>query len=62
VAVALVVLVGVRAPWRKPRRIDRLSGGGTLVLAVLLLHERAPASAWLDTAVMLRGAVIIARS
>jgi uncharacterized membrane protein len=42
--------------------IDRLSGAVTLVLAVLLLHERASASAWLGTAVMLVGAVIVARS
>jgi len=42
--------------------IDRLSGGITLVLAVLLLHERAPLGAWLGTALMLVGAVIVARS
>src|SRR5262249_33452490 len=29
--------------------IDRLSGGVTLVLAALLLHERAPLSAWVGT-------------
>jgi transporter family protein len=42
--------------------IDRLSGAVTLVLAVLLLHERAPLGAWLGTALMVAGAVIIARS
>jgi len=42
--------------------IDRLSGGVTLVLAALLLHERAPLSAWLGTAIMLVGAVLVARS
>ncbi len=42
--------------------IDRLSGAVTLVLAVLLLHERAPLGAWLGTALMLVGAVIVARS
>jgi len=41
--------------------IDRLSGAVTLVLAVLLLHERAPLGAWLGTALMVAGAVIIAR-
>jgi transporter family protein len=42
--------------------IDRLSGAVTLVLAALLLHERAPLSAWAGTALMLVGAVIVARS
>lgn len=42
--------------------IDRLSGALTLVLAALLLHERAPLSAWLGTAAMVIGAVIVARS
>jgi len=42
--------------------IDRLSGGVTLVLAALLLQERAPLSAWVGTAIMLVGAVIVARS
>ena len=42
--------------------IDRLSGAVTLVLAVLLLHERAPLGAWLGTALMVAGAVIVARS
>ncbi len=42
--------------------IDRLSGAVTLVLAATLLHERAPLSAWLGTAMMLVGAVIVARS
>ena len=42
--------------------IDRLSGAVTLVLAVLLLHERAPLGAWLGTALMVVGAVIVARS
>jgi transporter family protein len=42
--------------------IDRLSGAVTLVLAALLLHERAPASAWLGTGLMLIGALIVARS
>jgi uncharacterized membrane protein len=34
----------------------------TLVLAVSLLHERAPVSAWLGTGLMLLGAVIVTRS
>src|SRR5215475_782590 len=42
--------------------IDRLSGAVTLVLAVLLRHARASAPAWVGTAVMLVGAVIVARS
>ena len=42
--------------------IDRMSGAVTLVLAALLLHERAPASAWVGTGLMLIGAVIVARS
>jgi len=42
--------------------IDRLSGAVTLVLAAALLNERAPASAWLGTGLMLLGAVIVARS
>jgi bacterial/archaeal transporter family protein len=42
--------------------IDRLSGAVTLILAAILLHERAPASAWLGTALMLVGAVMVARS
>jgi uncharacterized membrane protein len=42
--------------------IDRLSGAITLVLAALLPHERAPASAWLGTGLMLIGAIIVARS
>jgi len=42
--------------------IDRLSGGITLLLAVLLLHERAPPGAWLGTAPVLVDAVIVARS
>jgi transporter family protein len=42
--------------------IDRLSGAVTLVLAAVLLHERAPVSAWLGTGMMLLGAVIVARS
>ena len=42
--------------------IDRLSGAVTLVLAVLLLHERAPLGAWLGTTLMVVGAVIVARS
>ncbi len=42
--------------------IDRLSGAVTLVLAALLLHERAPLSAWVGTALMLVGAVVVARS
>ena len=42
--------------------IDRLSGAVTLVLAVLLLHERAPLGAWLGTALMVAGALIVARS
>ncbi len=42
--------------------IDRLSGAVTLVLAALLLQERAPLSAWLGTALMVIGAVIVARS
>ena len=41
--------------------IDLLSGGITLLLAVLLLHERAPRGARLGTAFMLVGAVIVAR-
>lgn len=42
--------------------IDRLSGAVTLILAVALLGERAPLSAWLGTALMLIGALIVARS
>jgi transporter family protein len=42
--------------------IDRLSGAVTLILAVALLDERAPLSAWLGTALMLIGALIVARS
>ena len=42
--------------------VDRLSGAVTLVLAALLLHERAPLSAWVGTALMLVGAVVVARS
>jgi transporter family protein len=42
--------------------IDRLSSAVTLVLAATLLHERAPASAWLGTALMVAGAIIVARS
>jgi bacterial/archaeal transporter family protein len=42
--------------------IDRLSGAVTLALAVLLLHERAPASAWVGTGLMLMGGIIVARS
>jgi len=41
---------------------DRLGGAVTLVLAALLLHERAPLSAWVGTALMLVGAVVVARS
>jgi len=40
--------------------IDRMSGAVTLVLAAVLLHERAPVSAWVGTAMI--GAVIVARS
>ena len=42
--------------------VDRLSGAVTLVLAVFVLGERAPVSAWIGTAVMVIGAVIVARS
>jgi len=42
--------------------VDRLSGAVTLVLAALVLGERAPVSAWVGTAVMVIGAVIVARS
>jgi bacterial/archaeal transporter family protein len=42
--------------------IDRLSTVVTLVLAAVLLHERAPASAWVGTALMVIGAVGVARS
>lgn len=42
--------------------VDRLSGAVTLVLAALLLHERAPLAAWIGTGLMLLGAVIVARS
>jgi len=42
--------------------VDRLSGAVTLVLAAFLLGERAPVSAWIGTAVMVIGAVIVARS
>jgi bacterial/archaeal transporter family protein len=42
--------------------IDRMSGAVTLVLAAVLLHERAPVSAWVGTAMMVVGAVIVARS
>jgi len=42
--------------------VDRLSGAVTLVLAALVLGERAPVSAWVGTAVMVIGAVIAARS
>ena len=42
--------------------VDRLSGAVTLILAALLLHERAPLSAWAGTALMLVGAVVVARS
>ncbi len=34
----------------------------SLVLAALLLHGRAPQSAWFGTALMVIGAVIVARS
>jgi uncharacterized membrane protein len=34
----------------------------TLILAVARLDERAPLSAWLGTALMLIGALIVARS
>ena len=42
--------------------IDRLSGAVTLVLAALLLHERASMTVWLGTGLMLIGAMIVARS
>ena len=42
--------------------VDRLSGAVTLVLAAFVLGERAPVSAWVGTAVMVIGAVIVARS
>jgi len=42
--------------------VDRLSGAVTLVLAAFVLGERAPVSAWIGTAVMVIGAVIVARS
>jgi transporter family protein len=42
--------------------IDRLGGAVTPVLAAQLPHERAPISAWIGTAVMVVGAVIVARS
>ncbi len=42
--------------------IDRLSGAVTLILAAALLQERAPLSAWIGTAIMLVGAVVVARS
>jgi bacterial/archaeal transporter family protein len=42
--------------------IDRLSGAVTLVLAALLLHERASVAVWLGTGLMLIGAMIVARS
>ena len=42
--------------------IDRLSGAVTLALAALLLHERAPVSAWAGTGLMLIGGIIVARS
>jgi uncharacterized membrane protein len=42
--------------------IDRLSGAVTLVLAALLLHEHASVGVWLGTALMLIGAMIVARS
>ncbi len=42
--------------------VDQLSGAVTLVLAALLPHERAPLSAWIGTAIMRLGAVIVARS
>ena len=42
--------------------IDRLSTVVTLVLAALLLHERAPASSWVGTALVVIGAVVVARS
>jgi uncharacterized membrane protein len=58
--VSRLVYAGLSAFFDAP--IDRLSGGVTLVLAALLLHERAPASAWFGTALMLIGAVIVARS
>jgi bacterial/archaeal transporter family protein len=42
--------------------IDRLSGAVTLILAALLLHERASVGVWLGTGLMLIGALIVARS
>jgi bacterial/archaeal transporter family protein len=42
--------------------IDRLSGAVTLILAALLLHERASVAVWLGTGLMLIGAIIVARS
>ena len=42
--------------------IDRLSGAVALVLAVLLLRGASTPRAWLGTALMVVGAVIVARS
>jgi uncharacterized membrane protein len=39
-----------------------LSGAVALILATLLLHERASMTVWLGTGLMLIGAMIVARS
>jgi transporter family protein len=64
---ALATIVLARGATAEITSIDRrtllrLSGAVTLVLAALLLRERAPMSAWIGTGLMLLGAVIVARS